>query len=340
MNISYRGKLLFVYFLSMASLLLLNIVLSAFPISMSDNGINMMFALISQCFCMGVIPIVGAHIVRRNHRKGLVSLAKDWQYKSTYSPKVWLIILPLCISFYFVTQLVARLSVLGLLLGQFQFPVSGGTIYRSPWELVKWIAFTALLPAIFEELTHRGLALDALFDRGNEVEAVLLSALLFAAMHTNIVQFLYAFVGGCILGYVVVKSGSIFPAMVLHFFNNAVSCMSEYGAQHPDSGLGWMDMSSDFMTSIPGLAITIVLLIGNLFICIGLLGLLPKLSGKPDGVSPMTIRIGKKQDGLKISLDGYRPQGKATLADNIMLYAVLAMTVLSTLFTYVWGVLR
>ena len=77
----------------------------------------------------------------------------------------------------------------------------------------------AIIPAFCEEFLFRGLILDRL-SRFGRAKAIFISALLFALMHQNIGQIFYTFILGLVLGYIVVESGSIWGAIVLHFVNN------------------------------------------------------------------------------------------------------------------------
>jgi len=44
-------------------------------------------------------------------------------------------------------------------------------------------------------------------------------------MHHNFVQLPFAFVGGLVFGYITIYTGSIVPAMIVHFANNLFSCI-------------------------------------------------------------------------------------------------------------------
>lgn len=75
-------------------------------------------------------------------------------------------------------------------------------------------------PALSEELAFRGLILQGLRSSLGTVSAVVLSALLFGVIHLDPLQGLGAFFTGLYLGYLTVRSGSIYPAIVAHGFNN------------------------------------------------------------------------------------------------------------------------
>ena len=342
---SLRGKLMITYFCSMLALSVLNMCVSAIPSRLSNNDLDMVFTLISQIGCMGIIPIVGTVLCKP--RKGVplaeygARLARNWRYHMPTSPLSWLVVIPLAVSFYFTTQLLARINSLVLLLGQYAFPISPNTIYGGFGDLVKWIALGALLPAVFEELTHRGLLIDAMQDRGNEIETVVFSGLLFGAMHTNILQFFYACVGGMMFAFLVLKTNSIYPAMLLHFCNNAFSHIENYADQYPTGAFRWIAQLNDFFTSNTyTILLGALLLVGNLVLSIWLLSTLQRVSRKPEGLRERWLFRSRRSAQFALSLDAYRPYGKATLTDNLFLYGTLAMTLSMTVFTYVWGVLR
>lgn len=94
------------------------------------------------------------------------------------------------------------------------------------WLFVNLFAL-AVIPAICEELIHRGIILNG-FRRFGNFNAVLLSALFFALAHGSAMQFFYQFILGIVLGYVVIKTGSIFASMIVHFLNNAIVIIYNY----------------------------------------------------------------------------------------------------------------
>ena len=342
---SLRGKLMIVYFCSMLALSVLNICVNTIPNTLSANDSDMIFSLISQIVCMGAIPVVGTVLSKPRGKDSPleygVRLARNWRLHAPTTPKVWLVIIPLVFSFYFTTQLLARIGSLVLLLGQFTFPIGAGQIYGDFGDLLKWIALGALLPGIFEELTHRGLLLDALADRGNEIESVVWCGLLFGAMHTNVMQFFFATVGGMIFAFVVLKTNSIYPAMLLHFCNNTFSHVQNYAEQHPTGAFRWIAEAEEFLTgSTVGLLVGAALLVGCFVLTAWLLAVLQKVCGKPEGLRERWIFRSAKSDQFALSLDAYRPYGKATLKDNLFMYGAFAMCLAMTAASYVWGVLR
>jgi sodium transport system permease protein len=80
----------------------------------------------------------------------------------------------------------------------------------------------ALVPAVCEELAFRGFLLSGLRQRFRPGTAVLLSSFLFALYQMNVFQFVPNFVFGAILALLVVRCGSLWPALVFHLVYNAL----------------------------------------------------------------------------------------------------------------------
>ncbi|HHW45361.1 MAG TPA: CPBP family intramembrane metalloprotease [Clostridiales bacterium] len=79
-----------------------------------------------------------------------------------------------------------------------------------------------VVPALVEEFAMRGVVMGSLRRFGDGF-AIFVSAMLFGIMHGNLIQAVFAFILGLILGYMTVASGSIWTAVTLHFLNNFLS---------------------------------------------------------------------------------------------------------------------
>ncbi len=103
------------------------------------------------------------------------------------------------------------------------FPLTENVSMLNPTSWGKYflsILALAILPAIGEEFVFRGVVLHGLRSRFNDVSAVLLSALMFAIMHQSLQQLIYPFILGCIMGWVVLRTGSLVSSVLIHFVNN------------------------------------------------------------------------------------------------------------------------
>lgn len=86
---------------------------------------------------------------------------------------------------------------------------------------------TAIVPALVEEFAFRGVIMGMLRHLGDGF-AVMTSAVLFGIIHGNFEQMPFAFLVGLALGFIAVKSGSLWTAVAVHSFNNLVSVLMNY----------------------------------------------------------------------------------------------------------------
>ncbi len=110
-------------------------------------------------------------------------------------------------------------------LGYEKSPSFGAPLQGGDYSILAFflqILSVALLPAIGEEVAHRGLLLKGLSSLGL-MRALVASSVLFGLMHLNINQFFFATVLGFLIGLAAVISKNIFPAIIVHFVNNFLS---------------------------------------------------------------------------------------------------------------------
>ncbi len=94
------------------------------------------------------------------------------------------------------------------------------SLIKSP--LTSMVQVCILAPVI-EEILMRGVVLGGLKNSYGIVTALLISAMLFACLHFNMVQTLSAFVCGIVLGLLYIKTSSIFCCMIAHGGYNLIS---------------------------------------------------------------------------------------------------------------------
>lgn len=101
-----------------------------------------------------------------------------------------------------------------------------------------FLLFTAALsPAICEEVLFRGAILSGLRTKLNPAVAICITGILFGLIHLMIWRILLTALLGIIIGYVVVRSGSIFPGMLFHFVVNASAVLVTNFAPESTSAL-------------------------------------------------------------------------------------------------------
>jgi len=117
----------------------------------------------------------------------------------------------------------------------------------------------AAVPAIGEEFVFRGVLLGMLNEwTGRKIPAVIISAFVFSAIHLQFYGFLPRFVLGVYLGFLFVRSGSIWVPVFAHFVNNAITVIVAYlyfnGIMHTDyekfgSTDSWLILAVSLMVS-------------------------------------------------------------------------------------------
>lgn len=95
--------------------------------------------------------------------------------------------------------------------------------------LVRVVATAALA----EELALRGYVLGSLRKYGDKF-AIWTAAIVFAIMHGNFVQAPFALLAGYVLGYLTVKTGTVWTAVLVHGMNNLFSVIVSYLLDYAD----------------------------------------------------------------------------------------------------------
>ena len=103
---------------------------------------------------------------------------------------------------------------------------TGEEIGALPQMLISVFCVSAA-PALLEEFAFRGVVLSAMRKFG-DWPAILLSAILFSLMHGNFVQIPFTIFFGIAAGVITVVTGSIWPAVFVHFANNLLAEFSGF----------------------------------------------------------------------------------------------------------------
>lgn len=86
---------------------------------------------------------------------------------------------------------------------------------------------TAVIPPLTEEFAFRGAVLGELKKHG-EGFALITSSVLFGLMHRNFIQIFFAFLVGLTLGFIRIKTGSIWVSIAVHALNNFLAVICDY----------------------------------------------------------------------------------------------------------------
>ncbi len=99
---------------------------------------------------------------------------------------------------------------------------------NSPKDLLLNIFFVAALAGIGEELLFRGLVQRLLSRKYGRWAGILIAAALFSAMHLQFYGFFPRFLLGIVLGVLFAYSGSLWVAILAHFFYDAMLITAAY----------------------------------------------------------------------------------------------------------------
>ncbi len=208
--------------------------LAAGDLNLGNTGF-LLFYMGVYCLSMGLPSVLGMILFRRSPRTLIVSQPVPLKVAA---PGV-LIGFSGCvlanIAANYVTQLLDKFGITA--------PEPPTTLEPTLISLGLNLLVLAVLPALLEELLFRGLILHTLRPYG-EWLAVVVSAVLFGFIHGGISQSVFAFLVGLVLGWLTVTTRNIWPAIVLHFINNALSVLLQY------AGLGMDDMHKGIMTAL------------------------------------------------------------------------------------------
>jgi sodium transport system permease protein len=121
-------------------------------------------------------------------------------------------------------------------------------------SFVATLLLVAVSPAVCEECLFRGPILRGLRTRLDAAAAVILTAALFGLFHLDIYRLIPTTILGVLLGFVALESGSIVPAMVAHFCNNAM--LITLASFHLDQHLETLSHRALTLVVIASLALT------------------------------------------------------------------------------------
>lgn len=200
--------------------------------------------------------------------------------------------------------------------------IPSSTDYTDYGVLFRELALVALLPAVFEEIAHRGLLYAGYRDSGWRF--VLVSALLFSLMHQNITQTGYTFFDGAVIALAMYYTGSIFPGIFMHFVNNAYSVCSGFVSQN--GGIfAFMNTVEEWLYgTVGGFIVSMCAVIICAFLIIFLF-----------------IRM--REDAVKLGRVSATPFEKTDalpLHRDVFFISAVAVGTVATVFSLVWGMMR
>ncbi len=141
-------------------------------------------------------------------------------------------------------------------------PEAGSIDIETPSAgLVMLVISSVFLAPPCEEFIYRGVLLHGLREEKSAVKAVLLSALAFMLMHISPFQIVFQFALGVLGAIIVLRTGRLFPSVILHAASNALAIVVEFTplAKTLNSCVTWL-------VAHVGVAFAVTL---GLFVCAG-----------------------------------------------------------------------
>lgn len=221
-----------IYFIILCLLVVVRIISNLNLLSFLGEYGNYLLNLLLQVGFMFLLPLILFSAMKKQKPK---ETFKDFNFKPI-SFKAVLICIAMGIIVFFLNLIVSTLF--NAIISSFGYTSSNSSSMSSYplWLFIVSIIFTGILPGFCEEFTHRGLLLSG-YKKLGVVKAIIISSLFFGLMHMNIEQFFYASIVGALLGFMTVSTGSILPAMIVHFMNNSISTYISF-ASYNDLWLG------------------------------------------------------------------------------------------------------
>ncbi len=221
------------------------------------------------------------------------------------------------------------------------------------------VVLTAILPAVCEEFVMRGGFLTSAGKYFKTVGCVVLSGIAFGLFHQNIKQVFYTSLFGALATFMTIKLKSVFPAMLMHFSNNFCSVFMSYADSYDWAvGGGFYDALDSFAANRAwalALIYLSVVVIGGGLVYLMIYLREKRVVGKKmevikdsgfDVTNKRVVLMGELDDerikqlemekevyGADYEAERVKPQAR----DIMVIVALGVVTLLTTVFTYVWG---
>ncbi len=218
------------------------------------------------------------------------------------------------LSWYFSIIWQAFLMLLG-------YDPSGSSYMPPKFDILYFLTtviLTSVLPAICEEFTNRGGFITTMRGSYDELKTVIIIAVAFGLFHQNATQLLYTALMGGLLAFLVLRTGSVFPAVIVHFTNNFLSlCLDNVDAYISTAFTDYITSSFTVLSAFATLCFAFAFVIVFAIV---------KLTKR--NKDNYYVRY-----NASVTASGFKP----TLRDNAFYFGAVVMTVASTIVTFGFG---
>lgn len=221
------------------------------------------------------------------------------------------------------------------------------------------VLMTALLPAVCEEFCMRGGLLTTARTVFKTIGCVVFCGVAFGLFHQNVRQVFYTMLFGAFAAFLTIRMKSIYPAMLMHFTNNFCSVFFDYADNYDWAVGGGLYRTINELAVSRAWALVLVFFAiavagGGLTFLMLYLRERKVVAKKTEVIKDSAFDVTNKRVVLMGEFDaekvkdlemekevygaGYNEKKiKPSLRDIAIIIALAAVTLCTTVFTYVWG---
>lgn len=238
---------------------------------------------------------------------------------------ICLLMIPLAVCCYFVSMYINTIWQIVLMVLGYTPPGGEAAMPEvfNAGHFLLMIFLTAILPGVCEEFANRGGFLTVLRSSHSKGYTIILVGIAFGLFHQNIVQLIYTAVIGALMAYLTLTTGSVLPAVTLHFCNNFIAVILQNATAY-----GWAigKVYVNFIDSMLIFSFSSYATLAML-IAFSLVLLVRYISAKS-----------KKRDVyLELNQATVASGFKPMLRDKIFFIGALVVTVASNVLTFIYG---
>lgn len=190
----------------------------AFVQSLMQSRVGFPLIVFIPQFAMIIPVLIGANLSPQGFRERLNLVRGRWPIWIWFTAAI-------------ATPLIGMISsaIVGSFMEESEMLVEMTKVFRDLANggfLIPLAVLIGATPGICEELLFRGYVQSRLTSRWSGGIGILLTSIVFAAFHMDLVHSTAVFALGVWLGWICWQSGSIFPAMLAHFVNNSLSVLA------------------------------------------------------------------------------------------------------------------
>ncbi len=216
---NYIGIAFIIYYFAASAFTLLFLIPGLAEKYTSSSAFENAFGVFYSFFTMGLVFFVAAKMFKKNGVNLNISFNKPQGGKNV--PLIVFAGIGGCLAANYIT------SVVRIFFENIGLYVDYTAIEdpKSLTDVIMMFISTAVVAPLIEEFAMRGVVLQSLKKYGNAF-AIIASSFIFALLHGNPVQILFAFLCGLLLGYAAVATNSLWTSIIIHAAVNSLSCIA------------------------------------------------------------------------------------------------------------------